>query len=165
MHSRPCRYAAENIAERNYSIACHKVSQKRGTQYESKSDRSVCRSVAGCRWGRSFPKKAPSPWTITVDEKLKPFPAGAQLLTLLLVAEPSKAEAAIQISMEGTLSPGWRAGRSGHRPTQFQPEHAQTVRAVLAEACGNAAGSAGRNAGQVATHQGRKLDSGQTGSH
>ena len=38
MHSRRCRSAAENIAARNYWIAYRKVSQKRGTQYESQSD-------------------------------------------------------------------------------------------------------------------------------
>ena len=89
--------------------------------------------------GPILSKKAPSPWTITVDEKLKLFPAGAQLLTLLLVAEPSKAEAAIQFSMEGTLLLAGALGGAGTVPTQFQPEHAQTVRAALAEACGNAA--------------------------
>ncbi len=89
--------------------------------------------------GPILSKKAPSPWTITVDEKLKLFPAGTQLLTLLLVAEPSKAEAAIQFSMEGTLLLAGALAGSGTVPTQFQPEHAQTVRAALAEACGNAA--------------------------
>jgi flagellar motor switch protein FliN len=89
--------------------------------------------------GPILSKKAPSPWTITVDEKLKLFPAGTQLLTLLLVAEPSKAEAAIQLSMDGTLLLAGTLGGAGTAPTQFQPEHAQTVRAALAEACGNAA--------------------------
>lgn len=89
--------------------------------------------------GPILSKKAPSPWTITVDEKLKLFPAGTQLLTLLLVAEPSKAEAAIQFSMEGALLLAGALGGAGTVPTQFQPEHAQTVRAALAEACGNAA--------------------------
>jgi len=89
--------------------------------------------------GPILSKKAPSPWTITVDEKLKLFPAGTQLLTLLLVAEPSKAEAAIQFSMEGTLLLAGALAGAGTVPTQLQPEHAQTVRASLAEACGNAA--------------------------
>jgi hypothetical protein len=84
--------------------------------------------------GPILSKKAPSPWTITVDEKLKLFPAGTQLLTLLLVAEPSKAEGAIQFSMEGTLLLAGALGGGGTVPTQFQPEHAQTVRAALAEA-------------------------------
>jgi len=56
-----------------------------------------------------------------------------------LVAEPSKAEAAIQFSIEGTLLLAGALGEAGTVPTQFQPEHAQTVRAALAEACGNAA--------------------------
>lgn len=89
--------------------------------------------------GAILSKKASSPWTITVDEKPKLFPAGTQLLTLLLVAEPSKAEAAIQFSMEGTLLLAGALGGAATVPTQFQPEHAQTVRAALAEACGNAA--------------------------
>ena len=38
MHSRRCRSAAENIVERNCWIAYRKVSQKRGTHYESQSD-------------------------------------------------------------------------------------------------------------------------------
>ncbi len=89
--------------------------------------------------GPVLSKKASSPWTATVDEKLKLFPAGTQLLTLLLVAEPSKAEAAIQFSMEGTLLLAGALGGTATVPTQFQPEHAQTVRAALAEACGSAA--------------------------
>ncbi len=89
--------------------------------------------------GPILSKKAQSPWTITVDEKLKLFPAGAQLLTLQLVAEPSKAEAAIQFSMEGTLLLAGALSGAATIPTEFQPEHAQTVRAALAEACGNAA--------------------------
>ncbi len=89
--------------------------------------------------GQILSKKASSPWTVTLDEKPKPFPAGTQLLTLLLVAEPSKAEAAIQISLEGTLVLAATLGGAATVPTQFQPEHAQAVRAVLAEACGNAA--------------------------
>lgn len=89
--------------------------------------------------GPVLSKKASSPWTITADEKLNLYPAGTQLLTLLLVAEPSKAEAAIQVSMEGTLLLAGALGGTGTVPTQFQPEHAQTLRAALAEACGNAA--------------------------
>ena len=85
-----------------------------------------------------FSAKTSSTWNVTLDEKPKPFPAGTQLLTMLLVAEPSKTEAAIQISLESTLY--WRrAGRNRSAPTQFQPEHAQAVRAALAEACEKAA--------------------------
>ena len=89
--------------------------------------------------GQAFSEKNSVPWTITVDEKPKPFPAGAQLLTLLLVAEASKAEAVIQISLESTLL--LVAGLSGTAtvPEQFQPEHAQVVRAALAKACEKAA--------------------------
>jgi flagellar motor switch protein FliN len=89
--------------------------------------------------GQALSKKGSSPWSVAVDDKPKPFPAGTQLLTMLLVAEPSKAEAAIQLSLESTLLLAGVLGGTATMPTQFQPEHAQAVRAVLAEACGNAA--------------------------
>jgi hypothetical protein len=44
---------------------------------------------------------------------------------MLLVAEPSKAEAAIQLSMEGTLLLAGALGGAETVPTQFQPEHAR----------------------------------------
>jgi len=89
--------------------------------------------------GQALSEKASAAWIVTVDEKPKPFPTGTQLLTMLLVAEPSKAEAAIQISMESTLSLATALGGTATAPTQFQPEHAQAVREVLAEACEKAA--------------------------
>ena len=89
--------------------------------------------------GQILSKKASSPWTITVNEKPDEFPAGTQLLTMLLVAEPSEAEAAIQLSQESALLLAAAAEGTGTVPPVFQPEHAQEVRAVLAEACGNAA--------------------------
>ena len=89
--------------------------------------------------GQAFPEKTFATWTVTVDDKPKPFPAGAQLLTILLVAEPSKAEAAIQISMESALSLAAALSGTATVPAQFQPEHAQAVRAMLAEACEKAA--------------------------
>jgi flagellar motor switch protein FliN len=91
--------------------------------------------------GQVFSEKNSAPWTITVDEKPKPFPAGAQLLTLLLVAEPSKAEAVIQISLESTLLLVAALSETATVPEQFQPEHAQVVRAALAKACEKAAGT------------------------
>ena len=54
--------------------------------------------------GHALSAKTSAAWTVTVDEKPKPLAPGAQPLTLLLIAEPSKAEAAIQISLENTLS-------------------------------------------------------------
>ena len=48
--------------------------------------------------------KASAAWTVTLDEKPKALPAGAQVLTMLLIAEPSKTEAAIQITLENALS-------------------------------------------------------------
>ena len=74
-----------------------------------------------------------------LDEEPKPFPAGTQLLTMLLVAEPSKSEAAIQISLDNTLSLATSLGGMAAVPGQFQSEHGQTVRAVFAKACEKAA--------------------------
>ena len=84
---------------------------------------------------QAFSAKTSGAWSVALDEKPKPFPAGAQLLTMLLVAEPPKTEAAIQISLESTLSLTAALGGTAAPPTQFQPEHAQAVRGLLAEAC------------------------------
>lgn len=85
---------------------------------------------------QAFSAKTSAAWSVALDEKPKPFPAGAQLLTMLLAAEPSKAEAAIQLSLESTLAlAAALGGTTAAPPTQFQPEHAQAVRALLAEAC------------------------------
>jgi flagellar motor switch protein FliN len=89
--------------------------------------------------GPAFSGKAPSIWTVKVDEKPRPFPAGTQLLTLLLVAEPSNAEAAIQISLQSALSLAAAAGGAATIPAQFQPEHGQALQAVFARACEKAA--------------------------
>jgi flagellar motor switch protein FliN/FliY len=83
--------------------------------------------------------KTSATWTITADEKPKPFSAGTQLLTMLLVAEPSKAEAAIQITAEDALLLAAALGGAAAAPKQFQPEHAEAVRALLAQACEKAA--------------------------
>jgi flagellar motor switch protein FliN/FliY len=88
--------------------------------------------------GQAFSARTSAAWSVALDEKPKPFPAGAQLLTMLLVAEPSKAEAAIQISLESTLALAAALGGSAALSPQFQPEHAQAVRALLAEACDKA---------------------------
>jgi flagellar motor switch protein FliN/FliY len=84
---------------------------------------------------QAFAGKASAPWTVTVDEKPQPFPASTQLLTMLLVAEPSKAEAAIQISEESALSLASALGGTATVPGEYQPGHAQTVRAIFAAAC------------------------------
>ena len=78
-------------------------------------------------------------WTINVEDKPKPFPAGTQLLTMLLTAEPSKAEAAIQIGLDSLLLLAGIFAGEATPPTQFKPEHAQSGRAVLAKACEKAA--------------------------
>ena len=105
-------------------------------------------------------RKGAAPWTITVDDKLTLFPAGTQLLTLLLVAEPSKAEAAIQFSMENALY--WRP-----RWPERHRSHAIPAGACADCACGTGGGMRKsrefwRGHGQAAAHQGRKLESGQT---
>jgi flagellar motor switch protein FliN/FliY len=79
--------------------------------------------------------KTSAPWTVTLDEKPRPLAAGAQVLTMLLIAEPSKTEAAIQISLESGLSLAVALAGTPATPARFQPEHAQAVRVLLAEAC------------------------------
>ena len=91
--------------------------------------------------GQALSEKSPSPWTVSVDEKPRPLPSGAQVLNILLIAEPSKAEAAIQISVESALLLAAMLGGTGAAPAQFQPEHAQAVRELLAKACEKAAAS------------------------
>jgi len=80
-------------------------------------------------------KKTSAAWTVTADGKPKPVTPGTQLLTILVVAEPSKAEAAIQISAESALSLVAALSGAPAAPKQFQAEHAEAVRALLAEAC------------------------------
>lgn len=88
---------------------------------------------------KALSEKPPAAWAVTQDEKPAPFPAGTQLLTMLLVAEPGKAEAAIQISLESTLVLAGALAGASDPPTQFKPEHAQAVRSVFAKACEKAA--------------------------
>src|SRR5947199_4064013 len=83
---------------------------------------------------QAFADKSPGAWTINVEDKPKPFPAGTQLLTMSLIAEPSKAEAAVQISLESLLLLAGIFAGEATPPTQFKPEHAQSVRGVLAKA-------------------------------
>ncbi len=80
-------------------------------------------------------RKTSAAWTVNADDKPTPVPAGTQLLTILMVAEPSKAEAAIQISAESALSLATALSGAAAPPKQFQAEHAEAVRAILAEAC------------------------------
>ena len=88
-------------------------------------------------------EKTSTPWTFTADEKFKPSPAGTQLLTLLMLVESSKAEGAIQISAENALFLASALGGAVAAPKQFQAEHAEAVRALLAQACEKAAGTLG----------------------
>ena len=89
--------------------------------------------------GQALSGKSKAAWIASVDEKAQPFPAGTEHLTLVLVAEPSKAEAAIQISHEDVLSLVAAIGGTATPPPQFKPEHAQAVQAIFAEACEKAA--------------------------
>ena len=75
-------------------------------------------------------------WSAVLDEKPKPFPAGTQLLNMLVVAESSKAEAAIQISLESALLLSGAAPAAG---AQLKPENAQAVRSLFTKACEKAA--------------------------
>jgi flagellar motor switch protein FliN len=84
---------------------------------------------------QALSKRTSAAWAVTADDKPKPVPAGTQLLTILIVAEPSKAEAAIQISAESALSLASALTGAAPPPKQFQAEHAEAVRAILAEAC------------------------------
>lgn len=88
---------------------------------------------------QALAEKSPGAWTISVEDKPKPFPAGTQLLTMSLTAEPSKAEAAVQISLDTLLLLAGVLAGEATPPTQFKPEHAQAVRGVLAKACEKAA--------------------------
>jgi flagellar motor switch protein FliN/FliY len=89
--------------------------------------------------GPAFSGKTTTTWTVTVDEKPRPFPAGTQLLTLLLVAEPSHAEAAIHISLQSAMSLAAAAQGAATIAGQFQPQHEQVVQAIFARACEKAA--------------------------
>jgi flagellar motor switch protein FliN/FliY len=88
---------------------------------------------------QALSRKTSAAWTVTADDKPRPVPAGTQLLTILLVADASKAEAAIQISAESALSLAAALSGAAAPPKQFQAEHAEAVRAILAEACEKAA--------------------------
>lgn len=88
---------------------------------------------------QALAEKSSSAWTINVEDKPKPFPAGTQLLTMSLIAEPSKAEAAVQIGLDSLLLLAGIFAGEATPPAQFKPEHAQSVRAVLAKACEKAA--------------------------
>jgi len=84
---------------------------------------------------QALSQKTSAAWTVSADGAPKPVPAGTQLLTILIVAEPSKAEAAIQISAESALSLAAALSGAAAPPKQFQAEHAEAVRAILANAC------------------------------
>jgi flagellar motor switch protein FliN len=83
--------------------------------------------------------KASKPWTVTVDQESKPLPAGTQVVTILMVAEPSQAEAAIQVSVETAVLVTSIPAGSTTTAEGVQPGHAQAVRIVLEEACEKAA--------------------------
>ena len=83
--------------------------------------------------------KTSAAWAITVDEKPKPFPPATELLTMILVAEPSQAEAAIQITLENAHSLAALLGAAAPVSGEIQHGYEQAVRAVLGEASEKAA--------------------------
>jgi len=89
--------------------------------------------------GKVFSERPPAAWTVKLDDPQTPFAAGTQLMTLLLVSEPSKGEAAIQINLDNTLALAAVLAGMPAPPAQLKPEHAQAVRAAFAKACEAAA--------------------------
>ena len=88
---------------------------------------------------KAFSEKSPAPWTVTLEEKPRPFAAGAQLLTLQLITEPSKAEAAIQLNLDGAALLASTLTGTSVGDAQLKPEHAHAVRSAFAKACESAA--------------------------
>jgi len=84
-------------------------------------------------------ERPPAKWTVKIDDAKTTFPAGSQLMTLVLIAEPSKAEAAIQINLESALTLASTLTAATSPLTQLKPEHAQAVRTAFAKACETAA--------------------------
>ncbi len=84
-------------------------------------------------------EKAPSPWTVAPDDKQKPA-AGAQVLTVQVIAEPYKAEAALQMGVEGAATLAGIVMGTPVAANQLKSEHVQAVRNVLAKACESAIG-------------------------
>jgi len=84
-------------------------------------------------------ERPPAKWTVKFDDPKTPHAAGSQLMTLLVVSEPSKAEAAIQISLENTLIMAGVLAGASTQFAQLKPEHAQAVRIAFAKACEGAA--------------------------
>ena len=89
---------------------------------------------------RVLAEKSSAAWSILLDEPSKSFPADTPLLNFVLVASPSKAEAAIQIAIESALlltgSQAEPASVAG-----LNPEQAEAVRGIVANACNAAAKS------------------------
>ena len=88
---------------------------------------------------QALAEKSPGAWTINVEDKPKPFPAGTQLLTMSLTAEPSKRKPLCKLAWTVCLLLAGVFAGEATPPTQFKPEHAQAVRGVLAKACEKAA--------------------------
>ncbi len=89
---------------------------------------------------RALGEKSSAPWSIRLDETSKPLPADMPLLNLVLVASRSKAEAAIQIAIESALLLAG-TGAAPASVTGLNPEQAETVRVLVANACNVAAQS------------------------
>lgn len=92
---------------------------------------SLCSTSAKTLFEKSSP-----PWTVTVDEPAKAFPAGTRLLSLELTTESPKGKAAIQLSIENAaVLVGELSGTAAALPAQLRAEHAEAIRESLARAC------------------------------
>ena len=106
--------------------------------------------------------KTSAAWAITVDEKPKPFPPATELLTMILVAEPSQAEAAIQISLENAHSLAALLGAAAPVSGEIQHGYEQAVRAVLRRSERKSRGGSRGRQSPPASRKGPRLDSSQT---
>ena len=89
---------------------------------------------------RVLAEKSPAAWSIRLDEPAKPLSADTPLLNLVLVASPSKAEAAIQMAVENAIFLTDAQAQSA--PTAgLNPEQTESVRSIVANACNAAAQS------------------------
>ena len=96
------------------------------------------------------------------DEKPKPFPAATQLLTMLLVAEPSQGGGGNSNHPGKRTFTGGPLGAAAPVSGEIQHGHEQAVRAVLGEASEKAAAVLDGRQSPPASRQGPRLDSSQT---
>jgi flagellar motor switch protein FliN/FliY len=83
---------------------------------------------------KAFSTRPPA-WSVTLDPLPDQFPAGGQMLTLLLTSKPSSAEAAIRITLESALVLAGALSGANSVPAQLKPEHVQLLMGIFAKAC------------------------------